>query len=377
MIGSARAWRAVWKGGLAIACLALPAWAHAQSATGCQLLSGGDSVTFNVPPAVNLSSSNAPISGRILYISHPYEFQYRCTNSSPFPQRVALTVLGDYTPVRQAMRDASLRLDIVNDGDMINMWNPDPEVLGGRLTTTIREPYIGDTGIRSAYIVLILSSTKRVNTPLRVFLPPTSAFKLIADEWAAGSPGIFLNTTASRFQYIPVCVGDVSVDNVVQFDPVLTTVSYNGKLPQSKPFNVITRINQPACAGVDALVKPPSTSNPLDEFLLRLAVSFQLQSGGRIDIDDESLILTNAAGQENGLKLRITNASGQSVKLGPVSLDDHGVPHGYYRNNLAGSLHGSTLSLTQQYTAHLERQPGTVLRTGQYSAQMLVKFHYF
>ncbi|WYX35236.1 hypothetical protein WJ966_28245 [Achromobacter xylosoxidans] len=152
---------------------------------------------------------------------------------------------------------------------------------------------------------------------MRVFLPPTFAFKLVADEAAVADPGIFLNSTASRFQFIPSCIGSVNVDNTVAFDTVLTTSNYNGKLPQAKPFNVMTRINSPACAGLASLTGPPSSDNPLDEFYLRTVVSFLPQGGERTDPTDESIFLRNADGQENGLKLSITNGANQTIKLGP------------------------------------------------------------
>ncbi|WP_220125488.1 hypothetical protein, partial [Klebsiella pneumoniae] len=144
----------------------------------------------------------------------------------------------------------------------------------------------------------------------------------MADDNAVLQPGVFFNTTPTRFQFIPNCICVVGVDNTVAFDTVLTTTSYNGKLPQAKPFNLTMQINSSAaCPGLDRLVVAPSSSGALDEFFLPTVVSFLPQSGERTDIFDREIFLKNANGQENGLKLSITNAANQMVRFGPVPMD--------------------------------------------------------
>lgn len=366
----------IWLAGV-IAALLLPALGHAQAGVReCKLLDGGDTVTFSLPPSVSFEMDKQPPGGSILYISRPYEFRYHCFNSAPVPRRAALVILGDYGPIRQAMRDASLSLAIVYDSLFEGQWNPDP--LAGTYSPyfSVDKPYQGDSGERVGRILLVLYTQKTTKQPLRVFLPATFAFKLVADEGAVLAPGIFLNTTPSRFQFIPSCIGSVNVDNTVTFDTVLTTASHNGKLPQAKPFNVSAGVNSPVCPGLEGLVGPPASSNPLDEFFLRTAVSFLPQSGERTDILNEELFLKNADGQENGLKMTITNAANQTVRFGPVPMDKYGISSSGYRNNAGPVLRGTTLSATQTYTAHLERT-GAELKTGKYSAQVLVKVQWF
>ena len=301
------------------------------------MLDGGGIVTFSLPPSISFALDHQFIPGFPIYISSPYEFRYRCTNSPNLTRRAAISILGDFGPIRQALRDASLSVAVVYDSLEKGIWNPDPTAAACSPFFSVDDPYQGDSGERLGRIFLLLYAEKSVTRPLRVFLPPSFAFKLIADETAGGDPGIFLNSTASRFQFIPSCVGAVNVDNTVTFDTVLTTVNYNGKLPQAKPFNVTTRMNSPACPGLEGLTSPPSTNNPLDELYLRTAVTFLPQSGERTDLLDQTIYLKNADGQENGLKLTITNQANQTVTLGALPADDHGTFPSRYNGNLGGS----------------------------------------
>ncbi|WP_445623271.1 FAD-dependent oxidoreductase [Lactiplantibacillus plantarum] len=66
-------------------------------------------------------------------------------------------------------------------------------------------------------------------------VPGTTVIKLISDFTGTGNPGIFLTTSPTRLQYIPdTCIGDVGVDNLVQFDRVVATAGYMGTLPQQR-----------------------------------------------------------------------------------------------------------------------------------------------
>lgn len=366
-----------WLVGVLTAFLLLPGVGHTQAAgRGCRLLDGGSIVTFSLPPSISFALDQQFIPGFPIYISSPYEFRYRCTNSPNLTRRAAISILGDFGPVRQALRDASLSMAVVYDSLEKGIWNPDPTAAVYSPFFSVDDPYQGDSGERLGRIFLLLYAEKSVTRPLRVFLPPSFAFKLIADETAGGDPGIFLNSTASRFQFIPSCVGAVNVDNTVTFDTVLTTVNYNGKLPQAKPFNVTTRMNSPACPGLEGLTSPPSTSNPLDELYLRTAVAFVPQGGERTDLLGQTIFLKNADGQENGLKLTILNEASQTVTLGELPRDDHGTFPSRYNGNLGGLLHGTTLSQTQTYTARLERTTAD-LKTGKFSTQVLVKVTWF
>ncbi|WP_431138021.1 hypothetical protein, partial [Psychroserpens mesophilus] len=78
---------------------------------------------------------------------------------------------------------------------------------------------------------------------------------------------------------------------------------------------------------------PPASSNPLDGLFLPTVVSFLPQSGERTDIFDREIFLKKGNGQENGLKLSITNAANQQVKFGPVPMDQYGISDVRYVGN--------------------------------------------
>lgn len=366
-----------WIAGLIVVLSLLPGLGHAQVGGGCWLLDGGDTVTFHIPPSLSFALDKQPTAGSVLYISQGYEFRYRCVNNGPVPKRAAIVLLGDYAPIRQVMQEANLTLLIIYDRAQEGIWNPDPLSAGApEPYFSVGVPYQGDSGERLGRFFIVLHTARQTTKPLRVFMPGTFAFKLVADESAVSSPGIFLVTTPSRFQFIPSCIGSVNVDNTVMFDTVLTTANYNGKLPQAKSFNVTTRTNSPACPGLEALTGPSSSSNPLDEFYLRTAVSFTPQGGERTDFLEQAIFLKNVDGQENGLKLSITNGANQTVTLGELPPDDHGMFPSRYNGNIGVVLYGATLSQTQTYTAHLERTSDE-LKTGKFSTQVLIKVSWF
>uniref|UniRef100_UPI0035A062A7 hypothetical protein n=1 Tax=Achromobacter insuavis TaxID=1287735 RepID=UPI0035A062A7 len=354
-----------WIAGLIAAFLLLPGVGYAQAGVrGCWMIDGSDKVVLNLPPSVSFDIGAQPPAGMMLYRSREYHFRYRCLNNLPGMHRVVITKLADYATVQKAMDDASMELWITYGGVSFNpLWNPDP-TSSSPAQYVVGDPYQGDTGERDGFVMMILNAKKWTHVPLRSYLPPTTAFKLMADDNAVLQPGVFFNTTPTRFQFIPNCIGVVGVDNTVAFDTVLTTASYNGKLPQAKPFNVTMQINSSAaCPGLDRLVVAPSSSGALDEFFLPTTVSFLPQSGERTDVLDEALFLKNADGQENGLKLTITNAANQKVRFGPVPIDQYGITNARYVGNVGPTLYGTKLSATQAYTAHLERT-GAELKTG-------------
>ncbi|MFY2947829.1 hypothetical protein ACOTH1_03900 [Achromobacter ruhlandii] len=153
------------------------------------MLDGGGIVTFSLPPSISFALDHQFIPGFPIYISSPYEFRYRCTNSPNLTRRAAISILGDFGPIRQALRDASLSVAVVYDSLEKGIWNPDPTAAACSPFFSVDDPYQGDSGERLGRIFLLLYAEKSVTRPLRVFLPPSFAFKLIADETAGGGSG--------------------------------------------------------------------------------------------------------------------------------------------------------------------------------------------
>lgn len=367
-----RARRALARVLMAIALMPAFAYGQAHPANGCFSSAGANAVRLEIPPSVTFDLDRQLINGEWLYRSRVYEFNYRCYRNRPGinQSQVELRSLFDFAIIRQALRDTGVRLDLIINGDVNKFWNPDPMIPGGAEGYAFGDPYSQDTGERTLTVTMLLIVDRQITSPLRVFMPSTTAFKLINDSWGVADPGIFITTSATRFQYVPRCIGDLAVDSVVPFDTVLNTVTYNGKLPQSKPFQVITRVN-PACPNLGSLTRPAG-ANPNDVFHLPLAVSFEPQGGERMDPMLQTIYLKNTDGKENGLKLRITNAAGSNVQFGTLFVDRLGMPISLSVNNIAAPLMNTT-SVAQGYTAHLEREPTIGLVTGKYNTQVLVK----
>ncbi|MFY2842650.1 hypothetical protein ACOTJF_13225 [Achromobacter ruhlandii] len=354
----------------------MPAFAYGQAtpANGCFSSAGANAVRLEIPPAVTFDLDRQLINGEWLYRSRVYEFNYRCVRNRAGLAQVGLRTLADFSLIRRALRDTGVRLDLIINGDVNRFWNPDPFIPGGSEDYFFGDPYAEDTGERTFTVSMLLIVDRQVTSPLRVFMPSSTAFKLVNDPWGVADPGIFITTSSTRFQYVPRCIGELAVDSVVPFDTVLNTATYNGKLPQAKPFQVITRVN-PACPNLDPLIRPEG-ANANDVFHLPLAVSFEPQGGERMDSMQQTVFLKNADGKENGLKLRITNAAGNNVQFGALFVDRLGMPISLSVNNIATPLLNTT-SVTQAYTAHLEREPAIGLSMGKYNTQVLVKASWY
>lgn len=102
------------------------------------------------------------------------------------------------------------------------------------------------------------------------------------------SSGVVLELLYARPSYT------VSVDNVGRFGNVVATSGYMGTLPQQRPFNVTSRINQ-AC-DIGNLTFPLIPDNVSSRFVMLLSVQFVLQGTGRIGNDGTSIILSNDEG---------------------------------------------------------------------------------
>lgn len=353
----------------------MPAFAHAQVtiSDGCFTTDNGSNlVNVTIPPSISFVEGKSMINGEWLYQSRSFEIKYRCFRSRPGTGRVGLQSLKDFGVLRSALRNAGLRMDIIVNGDVSNFWNPDPLISGGKTEYYFGDPYTRDSGEQTMTFVMLLTVSKQITSPLRVFLPPVTAFKLVNDFSGVVDPGVFIATTALRVQYVPRCIGDLVVDNVVSFDTVLTDAN-DRQLPQAKPFKVITRVN-PACPNLDSLILP--SEDPRNFFRLPLAVSFEPQGGERMGPLQQTIFLKNTDGKENGLKLRITNADGNNVQFGPLYVDQLGVPFSLSVNNIATELNNNT-TVTQAYTAHLEREPTIRLSLGKYNSSVLVKASWY
>ncbi|CUI28229.1 Uncharacterised protein [Achromobacter xylosoxidans] len=374
-------WRRVClraSGMLMIACAAaivFPGLAKAQS-TGCRATS---STVIDLIPSVNFVIENMPPPGIEIYRTKTYVINYDCTLYDRFgrpdtgtPQ---LQALGDYRSLNNALNRAGLRLYIVVNGNESSPWTPNLDPAGGPISEVfpLGASYTESTGPRVVTLVAKLVVINQFPSPARYPVPASTMFKISAAYGRGAAPGPFIVSTATRMQFTPKCIGDVSVDNLVRFNNVYATAGYLGSLPQQVPFNVTSRIN-PLCS-IGSLTRPLTPDNAWTQFSMLLSAQFVLQGVGRIDADGKSIILTNEDGEENGLKMQILDASNANQ---PVVIHGSAVPPSRDDVGNFGELVGDKpAAAVHTYLASLTSDGGKELKLGKYSTQVLVKVSYY
>lgn len=361
---------------LCTAVMGLPEVAKAQGfKRGCTS-SGGFQI--QLIPAVNFDLSAIPPVGTEIYRTQTYFINYECVNydweGKPVTAVPQLQALGDYTNLNEALNKAGLTLEIVVNGDESHPWKPNLQP-GLPISDTHEAglPYVGESGPRVLTLIAKLRVRNSHPPAARYPIPSGTIFKLIAGIGAVLSSGPFITHNATRMQFTPRCIGDVSVDNLVSFNRVIATSGYLGTLPQEQPFRVTARIN-PAC-NIGSLTAPATPDNDDTKFLMLLSAQFVLQGPGRIDGDGTSIILSNEDGVENGLKMQILdpNNANQPVKILPAIVpplrEDVGSFGKLMGDNPAAAVH--------TYTASLAPNAGKELKLGKYSTQVLVKVTYY
>lgn len=359
---------------LCAAVMLFPRLAMAQ--IGCTS-SGGAQI--KLIPSVNFTLGTLPPPGTEIYRTITYFINYDCSYHDRFGNPVTVTpqlqALGDYTTLNRALSKAGLKLEIIVNGNETSPWSPNlqPDLPISEVYPA-GPAYTGTSGPRVLTLVAKLSVVNSNPPAARYPVPSGTIFKLVAAYGAGGSPGPFITNTPTRMQFTPKCIGDVSVDNLVQFNRVIATAGHMGTLPQQQPFQVITRIN-PTC-NIGSLTAPAIPDNAQTQFLMLLSAQFILQGPGRIGGDGTSIILSNEDGVENGLKMQILdpNNANQPVPILPAPIPQ------LYNDSVGnfGQLIGSNpAAAVHSYTASLTPDAGKELKLGKYSTQVLVKVTYY
>ncbi|EDW1731905.1 hypothetical protein S726_004034 [Salmonella enterica subsp. enterica] len=364
----------------------LPGVAQAQlwKSNGCRASSGA---SIQLIPAVNFTLGNLPPVGQEIYRTITYVINYECSyynaKDQPFPPGVTipqLQALGGFLTLNDALDKAGLELQIVVNGDEGNPWRPNVLVGGGNVSEfrAIGPAYQGTTGPKVLTLVAKLL-VKRANPPAARYPVPAGVIFRVMPTVGAGPEvsQVSISNTATRMQFVPQCLGAVSVDNVVQFNRVIAMSGYMGTLPQQQPFNVAVRIN-PSC-NTGSLLTPDvgDPNNEWKKFLMLLSAQFFLQGTGRVDADGRTIILSNKDGVENGLKMQILDPSHGNlpVKIYPDPAS-RPVP---LRGEVGsfGQLLGSNPAAVHTYMASLTPDAGKELKLGEYSTQVLVRINYY
>lgn len=371
-------YRARTAGMLIIICaalMALPGLAKAQQKLGCTASSGAK---IQLIPSVNFTLGTLPPPGTEIYRTQTYVINYECSffdaSGKPVGGVPLLQVLADYSTLNRSLNAAGLKLQIIVNGDESNPWEPNLQP-GFPISENhdAGPAYSGSSGPRALTLIARLLVINDHPPAARYPVPGGTIFKLIATYGAGSSPGPFITNTPTRMQFTPKCIGNVSVDDLVQFKSVLAMTGNQANLPQQLPFNVTARVN-PAC-NLGSLTAPMVPDNANTRFLMWLSAQFVMQGPGRIGDGGTSIILNNEDGVENGLKLQIldTSKANQPVEILPAL-----VPPLYQDAGNFGQLMGDhPAAAVHTYTASLTSDPGKELKLGKYSAQVLVRVSYY
>ena len=158
-----------------------------------------------------------------------------------------LQVLGDYSTLDRSLNAAGLKLQIIVNGDESNPWEPNLQPGAPISENHVAGPaYSGRSGPRALTLIARLLVMNDHPPAARYPVPGGTIFKLIATFGAGSSPGAVITNTPTRMQFTPKCIGDVSVDNLVQFKSVVAMAGNQGNLPKQQTFRVSARIN-PLC----------------------------------------------------------------------------------------------------------------------------------
>ncbi|EBN4581214.1 hypothetical protein DSP73_21155 [Salmonella enterica] len=326
-----------------------PAWSDTYGQCG-----QGNDVTNQTPLIFhidNLSfpSGQVPANG-ILYTSPPQTFHYRCTLTQPYPQTPAIYRSGAFGTAYDALRKVGLNLQLLVNDNII--WTPDTS--SGGEYVSLGESYYSDTQSRPITLQyrLIRDPTVSVSA-VRTFVPGGDYFKiwpLSANFGGAGFSGVPVRFDGFSLQYIPDCIGRVSITpSQINLGHVMT--GYLDKtLPKQTNITITAAVNE-GCAGAGQF---------------NMTLHSQFSTTDTLTDGNQGIRLKNHSGDFNGLKLYFRDTStNQNVPLN--------TPQGF-GTIVAGS--GSRDNVTRSYTAVVDAIPGSTLKIGPFSADVVVTITY-
>lgn len=343
-------------------------------ATGCTDWNGQPATVWvKLPPSISFVSGQSPAPGSVLYTSPEWhQINYKCKIDSNYSARPTLLRLADALPLfDQALSDAGLKLQILIEG-VSQPWEP-------KIYSKVNfGPYYKkSTGNQTLKFKIRLVVEKQSTSGFSA-VPSLTAFKVIANNNAIASPGLFLATQAIRIQYVPTCFVNTSLPkNNVDFGPVITT-DVDNSFSRSLPFTVRAEVNTGCNGGNLGNLRDPYKIFVNGQLKgtyyleLPLKVSFLLNNGGIISGDKQSIILNNTDGKKNGLKLKIFDGSNSPVTFGEIILPESSPA------NKFGEFNGesNTWNVSNTYNAVLS-STGDPVVIGKYRAQVTVKVEYY
>lgn len=318
---------------------------------------GTGSTNFHLPNLTFMSGS-LPAVNQILYTSPPYTISYECSSQpqSYYNYAPTLQILSDFQGAEYALRAAGLGLNILiqEQGQPQTTWRWEDFTGGGSKTFSFGAPIPPrtDNVARTATFRLQLVVKSYINNAQIVQVPALSAFSIIPGKNFTSAPSVPITSTPFAIRYIPSNFGYVSLSpSLVSFGHIYTDYPFSEK-----------RASFSLTAGQRAGVGGPNSS-----FTIPLNATFTV-NGKTLTDAGQSVILTSDDGQPNGLKLSLSDTdSGNRLTFAQPSAI------GTLTSAGPGSL---ATPVRKTYTALLEKIPGQTLRTGSFSADVVVTVTY-
>lgn len=317
---------------------------------------GTGNTTFSLPN-LTFNTNQLPAVGAVLYTSPAYPVSYKCTTELSHSVTFApmLQKLGDFNGVIEALSSAGLGLDII----LQETGTGQPEVTWSwydmqRQNTKVfgRSMPPDTTDIpRSATFKLRLFVREPITNAKIVQFPARTAFNIIP-ALTNYTRGVNLTSTPFSIRYLPDNFGYVSLSTTtVNLGHIYT----NYQNPAKRASFTVTAGQRMGVGGPDGT------------FTIPLQTTFTA-TGKTLTDNGQAARMTNEDGQANGLKLSILDTSsgdrltfGQPSDLGKLKSGGTGIP---------------ATPVSKNYTALLEQDAGTPLKTGPFSADVVVTVTY-
>ncbi|EPG8405676.1 MULTISPECIES: hypothetical protein [Klebsiella] len=315
---------------------------------------GTGNTTFSLPN-LTFNTNQLPAVGAVLYTSPAYPVSYKCTTELDSQATFApmLQRLGDFDKVVEALESAGLGLDIILQEagqpevtwSWYDMTKNRYKIFGATMPSNATDIF------RSATFRLRLFVRKPITSAKIVQFSALSAFSIIPSLFNY-SRGVLLTSTPFSIRYMPDNFGYVS----------LSTTTVNLGHIYTNYQNPAKRARFEVTAG-----QRMGVGGPEGDFTIPLQTTFTA-TGKTLTDNGQAARMTTEDGQANGLKLSILDtSSGDKLTFGQPS------DLGKLKSGGTGIL---ATPVSKDYTALLEQDAGTPLRTGPFSANVVVTVTY-
>ncbi|EFP3681043.1 hypothetical protein HPX80_004631 [Salmonella enterica] len=287
--------------------------------------------------------------GDVLYTSPEYSISYSCRNDSVYTSAPALERLNDVQGILGNLWSAGLGIAIIFNGTTWKVSSAGDSQYSPPIGPQYQQGTI--SGVFKFRIQLYV--VRPITNPLRIDFNPTTAFKIIYDRGKSGTPGISIPASGWKLQYIPACIGKVTLPATVNMGRIITGgPEYTNKLVRQASFTITAKYND-SCSWSGA-VTPPD----LSAFDIKLNINFSPLDGDLGDNNTSILI-------KNGLKLRIQDPTSGYVQ--------YNTPSPFY------GLGGSTTFYSRTYTAWIRpvSNDSSTIKTGSFSIPVAVSLTYY